>query len=169
MSHNLCLIEIERAFTTAEKFYGRVFPRVPITFSNRMTHSAGRAFYSWNALGVHKGKEIRLSNKLLVSEGAAFIERTPGHEAAHIIAVLVYGKEGRGHGVRWQEVMAVLGLESKRCHNFTVPKAKTFKYVSNGITKELKVIRHNKLQRGKVPAYMWKGGVTMKKENWVPE
>jgi len=158
----LCLDEIEKAFLVAEAHYGRSIDRVPVTFSKRMTHTAGLAFVT----RACKGKEIRLSASLLASEGQAFITRTPGHEAAHIIAVELFGKEGRGHGIRWREVMKVIGIEDKRCHSYTVPKKKTFTYVSEGVTKELTLIRHNKLQKGIVGCYGWKDGTTMYREDW---
>ena len=161
-----CLHEVEKAFVKAEEHFGQKFDRVPVTFSNRMTHTAGRAFFS-TVGGVYRGKEIRLSNKLMMSEGEKFVSRTPGHEAAHIIALAVFGKAGSGHGVFWKEVMNMLGLSTDRCHSYEVPKKKVFTYVKDGVTKELTIIRHNKLQRGNAVSYIWKDGVEMHKHNWV--
>jgi predicted SprT family Zn-dependent metalloprotease len=159
----LCLAEIERAFLAAEAHYGRSIDRVPVTFSNRLTHTAGKAFTKKG-----KGLEIRLSAKLLASEGDAFVKRTPGHEAAHIISIELFGTEGRGHGARWKEVMKVIGIEAKRCHSYTVPKRKTFTYCPvRGVVKELTLVRHNKLQRGVVRSYTWKDGYEVFKEDWI--
>jgi len=156
----LCLAEIEKAFVAAETHYGRSIDRVPVTFSTRMTHTAGRAFFT------RKCKEIRLSASLLASEGKAFISRTPGHEAAHIIAMELFGIEGRGHGIRWKEVMRVIGIDDKRCHSYTTPKKKMYTYIKDGVTKELTVFRHNKLQKGIVECYGWKDGIKMYREDW---
>ena len=159
----LCLEQVEKAFLAAEAHYGRSIDRVPVTFSNRLTHTAGKAFFKNG-----KGVEIRLSAKLLESEGAVFVERTPGHEAAHIIAIELFGIEGKGHGARWKEVMAVVGIDAKRCHSYTVPKKKTFTYCPvRGVVKELSLIRHNKLQRGIVRGYTWKDGYEVLKEDWI--
>tara|TARA_B110000977_G_C11013789_1_gene468694 strand:+ start:889 stop:1377 length:489 start_codon:yes stop_codon:yes gene_type:complete len=157
----LCLEQIETAFLAAEAHYGRSIDRVPVTFSNRMTHTAGKAF-TRNG----KGKEIRLSAQLLASEGTNFVERTPGHEAAHIISIELFGMEGRGHGDRWKEVMQVIGITAKRCHSYAIPKKKMFTYSKDGVTKELSIIRHNKLQKNIVAGYTWKDGIRMNKEDW---
>ncbi len=47
------------------------------------------------------------------------MKRTPGHEAAHIIAWVVFGD--RGHGWRWKMVARELGIADTRCHTYKVP------------------------------------------------
>ena len=54
-----------------------------------------------------------------------FVKETPGHEAAHIIAMELFGFEGTGHGRKWKEVMRVIGQQAKVYHNMaTIPTAK---------------------------------------------
>lgn len=164
----LCVDKIEQAFVTAEQYFGRTFDRVPVTFSNRMTHTAGKAIYVHRQLtGEYIGKEIRLSNKLLENEGEAFVERTPGHEAAHIIVYALHGASATGHGSAWQKVMRVIGLEPSRCHSYETPAKKTLAYRAKcGTEKQLTLIRHNKLQRGKVGWYRWGDGVKVYKDDF---
>lgn len=166
-----CLEQIESAFEKAEKHFGRKIKRVPVTFSNRMTHTAGKAMYKKNRFsGEIRGTEIRLSAKLLASEGSKFIKRTPGHEAAHIITYELFGNVS-GHGKEWQSVMSVIGIDPKRYHSYTTPKGRRFQYRDNlGALQELTIIRHNKLQRGKVRWYEWsKTGGRVSKTGFIKE
>ena len=42
---------------------------------------------------------------------------TSAHELAHHQSVVLYGKEGHGHGWQWKSVMKELfGIDGKRCH-----------------------------------------------------
>lgn len=154
-----CELKVEKAFRDAEAHYGHPIRRVKVTFSNRLTAVAGKAFYA---------QEIRLSNPLLKTNAHLFINETPGHEAAHIIAHRIYGNEGTGHGFRWKEVMAIIGLPAKRCHSFKRAAADVFKYVcDDGRVVSLSKIRHNKLQRGTVPSYHWKTGEVARARNYA--
>lgn len=76
---------------------------------------------------------INLNLALLRQEKQRFIDDTPGHEAAHIIANKVLGVDwvSKGmrmvrasHGAKWRAVMMLLGQDAKRCHNFDVSAVK---------------------------------------------
>ena len=169
-----CKREVEIAFVKAEKHFGRTIKRVPVTFSKRMTHSGGVAYEEKNEeTGKWEGKEIRLSAVLLAANGANFIKSTPGHEAAHIITTEIFGGNDKPHGPRWQQVMRILGLEPKTTHDYKVvdkPK-RAFEYRDNdGIVRTLTIIRHNKLQRGKVQWYRWDDtGAYVRKNDFIRE
>ena len=114
-----CLDRIEEAFVTAEQHYNVVLPRVPIEFSNKLKSTAGLAHYSRNRFtGKCAGVKIKLSVPLLRLNGDEFIGRTPGHEAAHIIAANLFNE--RGHGNAWKQVMRVIGQKAERCHQMEV-------------------------------------------------
>ena len=85
-----------------------------------MTKCAGSATFITCGETV-RTKDIALSAKLLALNGKVFVEDTPIHEAAHVIAVEVYGlAEGKGHGKRWKEVMSLLGVKASRLHSMQV-------------------------------------------------
>jgi predicted SprT family Zn-dependent metalloprotease len=115
-----CLARVEEAFQQAEKHYNTSIPRVPVNFSRKQSRTAGTAHFTKNWLtGKTTGTEIRLSLQLLQLNGQEFIDRTPGHEAAHIIEIYLFGQGG--HGRRWKEVMRVIGQSAERCHDMEVP------------------------------------------------
>lgn len=165
-----CLREVERAFKIAEKHYGRSIKRVPVTFSKRMTSSAGAALEEKNKAGKWEGTEIRLSLPLLKLNGLAFVSRTPGHEAAHIITTAIYG-DVKTHGWQWQKVMDLIGIPAGTTHDYKIEKKakRLFKYTRNGVTHNLTIIRHNKLQRGKIHFYQWKDESMVFKNDFVKE
>jgi SprT protein len=110
------LAKVEEAYVRAEAHYGRKFTRVPVEFSAKQKVTAGTAHYRRTHSG-HTPLKIKLSLPLLMLNGETFLEDTPGHEAAHLIAVELYGSRGEGHGPAWTSVMRVIGQEAKRCHN----------------------------------------------------
>lgn len=68
---------------------------------------AGRAYYlDW---------KLKFNEVLLYENGDSFIERTPGHEVAHLIAD---GFGSRGHDKIWKQTMMKLGMPPVRCHNY---------------------------------------------------
>ena len=147
-----CLDVIEKAFQTAEAHFGKTFERPKINFTNRMKTTAGNAKWFWGPDSTVERPEINLSAHLLRLNGDEFIARTPGHEAAHIIAVQQFGRHGNGHGRYWKMVMRIIGQNPERCHNMKVmptQKGRLFKYRATcGTIVELKSGRHNKIKRG---------------------
>ena len=162
-----CRARIEEAFQQAEAHYGRSLKRVPINFSNHQKRVAGTAHYRFNFVeDQYVGTEIRLSNALLRLNGEDFIGRTPGHEAAHIIAAEVYGE--LKHGRAWKEVMGVIGQPAERCHRMKTPTRNTFRYVSTGgVELQLTKVRHNKIQF-KGATYTIRNGGVLNKSCYAP-
>ena len=148
-----CLDKIEAAYQIMEKNMGVALTRVPVEFSNRMTQCAGRAHYNRTSqgdlgAGGHTPKKIVLSNRLLELNGQDFIDETPGHEAAHLISVELWGNRGEGHGTQWKRVMREIGQSANRCHNMQTPKTGGYTYVATcGTEITLSKVRHNKIQR----------------------
>ena len=102
---------IHDAFQTASKFYSKDFNLPTISFKLK-GRRAGYASY-------HRNK-IALNNEMLHANGDVFIQDTPGHEAAHLIAYHVHGFDIKPHGVEWKKVMSVIGQQPSRCHSFEV-------------------------------------------------
>lgn len=144
-----CLEKVENAFVMAEKHYKTTINRVPVKFCERKSTCAGTAAYS-RVGGVLRGSYITLATKLLALNGEEFIGRTPGHEAAHIIAIELFGDLGRGHGPRWKEVMRVIGQDASRLHNMKTTK-RQFEYkAENGVVIRVSASVHARLQAGAV-------------------
>ena len=166
MSEELrCMERIEECYQLAEKHYGKKLLRPKVTFSDRLTKTAGKAIRKNGVVGG----EIRLSRPILNLQHEEFIKETPGHEAAHLIATAIYGIKARGHGTYWREVMELIKQPANVTHEFKTVKTKVtreFLY-KNGRT--LTIIRHNKLQRGKVDWYQWKDGSRAYKEDFIEE
>lgn len=83
---------------------------VPVTFSLK-GRCAGMA---------HCGPrpKVELNPTLLRENAVAFVHRTPGHEAAHILVYWKFGHNVKAHGEEWQKTMWLLGLDNTRCHKF---------------------------------------------------
>lgn len=106
-----CRDRIEKVFSRCEEFFGKKFDRPTVEFDLHGS-KAGLAYYSLNL--------IRLNSVLLNENGAEFVQDTPGHEAAHIIARKIYGNYPRHHGKEWKTIMHLIGQEPKLYHQFTV-------------------------------------------------
>ena len=163
-----CLDLVEHYYKVAEDFFSVEFDRAPITFSTRMTHTAGYAIWKSTNDKIHS-TELRFSKPILELNPDSFLADTPGHEVAHLIAGHVYGcTRARGHKGPWKRVMELFGLEPEVTHNMEIPKVKVREFLYAG-DKVLTIIRHNKLQRGKVSWYQWKDGTKITKGDFITE
>lgn len=102
-----------------------------------------------------QGKQLRLRfNPILMNQNYQhFIEVAVGHELAHAVAALVYGRKIKPHGLEWQSIMVLFGLEAERCHDYDVSQAQVrrlqrFRYRCACREHELTVIRHRRIQSG---------------------
>jgi SprT protein len=93
-------------------------PYPKIAFNIKGTN-AGTANYSLNL--------IRFNPTLLFENPTRFIDRTPGHEVAHLLCRKKYGcnREVKSHGNEWRSIMWSLGLDAKRCHTYNVAHVPT--------------------------------------------
>lgn len=98
---------------------------------------------------------IRYNLALLQREGADFIRRTVPHEVAHLVVHRRFGAAAQPHGREWKAVMAQLGAEPSRCHNYDVSGLKQrqlqrFDYHCSCREHQLSSIRHNRITKGQV-------------------
>ncbi len=157
----LVIDRIKECFEVAEKHFDQTFDIPDIRFDKR-GRTAGTADYiKW---------ELNFNMVLLNENVDAFLYRTVAHEVAHLVDHVVYNshatrfdKRGRRkkrqpHGTNWKSIMAVLGVESSRCHTYDTTnsrvarkKSETFDYHCAGCNETLPMgkIRHNKQRLGK--------------------
>lgn len=82
-----------------------------IVFNNKLRTTLGRASLDKN--------QIDLNTKLLLKHPEE-LEPTFAHELAHLVAPLLYGREGLGHQLGWKNVMIAFGYPPERTHNLDV-------------------------------------------------
>ncbi len=105
-----CREKIFKTYELAEKIYQRTFPRPNIWFDLEQLRVAGTATLQKNL--------IRLNPFYLQSERQNFIDRTPGHEAVHLIAHQLFPRMKQSHGPEWKGVAVRLGVAPTRCHTY---------------------------------------------------
>ena len=97
--------------------------------------------------------KLALNNELLHIYGDEFINDTPGHEAAHLIAYQVYGYMIEPHGKEWKKVMTdICGQNPSRCHNFEV-KTRNEYICKCDKTIYISTTKHNRILRGNARFY----------------
>ena len=136
------LIErVKRDFEKAKEIWPNItIPMPTVSFKLSGTRAGTAQYASGN---------IKLNPEIAAHNFDTFIERTPGHEAAHIISVIRYGSQGRGHGRCWKMVMRVLGYTPSRCHSYDMEDVKVrrqerFNYTCGCTTFNFSNTRHNK-------------------------
>lgn len=130
--------EILQAYIIAEKYFGPRFELPTINYDLRGT-KAGTANYVTNTINLNK--------KILLDNPKEFIQRTPGHEAAHLITRKMFGRFVASHGKEWKRVMGILGLPAVRCHNYVVKTDHEYSCKCEDKTHYLSTIRHNRIQK----------------------
>jgi SprT protein len=142
-----CLAEIERAYQIVEAKYGQSIPRVPVTFSNKLTKTAGNASYTRNrATGKLTPKGIKLSLPLLRLNGETFVTDTPAHEAMHIATYALF--DYAGHGPHWKNLMRLVGRDTSRCHQMETVQTGRVKATCGCQVHMITKQRANKMRRG---------------------
>lgn len=96
---------------------------------------------------------IRYNLALLARHGEDFLRRTVPHETAHYLAWLLHGRGIRPHGEEWQAIMARLGADPSRCHQFDVSGLKArrlvhYDYHCGCADHRLTSIRHRRIREG---------------------
>lgn len=144
---------IKEVYAKAESVYGVSFKLPTISFKLK-GRRAGYAIPAYNS--------ITLNNDMLNRNGDAFINDTPGHEAAHLIAYDVYGYMIDPHGKEWKKVMVdVCGQEPNRCHNFEVVTRHEY-FCNCTETIYLSTTKHNRYIKGRTKYYCKKCKVPIK-------
>lgn len=95
---------------------------------------AGYTFEWMNAKNTfgtcnYRDKVITLSRPLCAINlmNGEQINDTILHEFAHAMSVLIYGRDGRGHGKKWKHTAKSIGCNAERCFTFdniNAPKSK---------------------------------------------
>lgn len=94
---------------------------------------------------------IRLSIEGCSKFRVAMISDTIPHEIAHVVASL---KGSTGHSKLWKSICITLGGLGETLHYHALtPAVRQFRYENINGTIDISIVRHNKLQRGKVPWY----------------
>ena len=111
---------------------------------------------------------VRLNQEACTKYVDAICKDTIPHEIAHIVCDMTHGI---GHDRVWQSVCLALGGNGLVCHNYKLkPACRQFLYrTTRGVLSELSIIRHNKLQKGKVAHYFSNSEGYFIKENFVRE
>jgi SprT protein len=130
---------IYAVYEKAESIYGVSFKLPDISFKLK-GRRAGYVIPAYNKLA--------LNNELLHTYGDEFINDTPGHEAAHLIAYQAYGYMIEPHGKEWKKVMTtVCEQDPTRCHNFEV-KTRNEYICKCSKSIYLSTTKHNRVLRG---------------------
>jgi SprT protein len=142
--------QVHKFYDKANEVYGLSLAYPLIDFSLKGT-TAGQAIAGRNT--------IRLNLTAIQAEGGwdHLYNHTVPHEVAHIFQRLNPDwpkgrKANKSHGVYWQRVMRVFGVEAKRCHSLDLPKSRVqakWDYSCGCQTWELSTTRHNKIRRGR--------------------
>jgi SprT protein len=130
----------------AQQIYGRAF-KVPELHFRQMGRTAGRAWYCGEEGKIEINPDFCLNGHL-----DEMVNQTLPHEIAHILANVIY--KVRGHGREWKSVMVNLGLEPRRCHNYSLEGVKTRVRRRNHATycgcgrHDVTATIHNRMARG---------------------
>ena len=160
-NRDLVIERLAECIAIAEKHFNQTFKMPRIRFDKRGGVAGTATGSKW---------EVNFNETLLNENVDAFIHRTVAHELAHLIDFQVYDsqalrfdrngrrKKRTPHGTNWKNIMAILGVESSRCHTYDTSnsrvsrrrKSETFEYHCSGCNKTLPMgkIRHNKQQSG---------------------
>lgn len=122
-----CITLVQDAIRSASERYGVDIDVPPIEFSHRMYNNAGYVRYNRK---TNKPLLIKFSVPLLLDNTEEFLAGTPVHEAAHVIALVVY--QDASHGDNWKRIMRDLGLNPKRTHDMPIQRNRYQYYDSAG-------------------------------------
>ncbi len=128
----------------AARFRWKVLPAVEISFD-----LTGRAAGQMQA----RNGQVRLRFNVVPmrQDFDRFLKEVVGHEVAHAVVFWQYGARVKPHGPEWRAVMALFGLEPRRCHDYAVEPARRltrYRYRCGCREHELTAIRHHRVQRG---------------------
>lgn len=148
----MILAKIKQVVALAETLFN-------VDLSNLQLRTDLRGTSMGTASMTNDGKLLlRLSKQGCAELPEAIMSDTIPHEIAHLVC-FIKGIDN-GHGENWKAVARALGSLGDRLHEQKLkPAIRTFEYLaSSGAIVELTIIRHNKLQRGKVLTYSGKDG-----------
>lgn len=118
--------KMEQTLDICRKHYRNDIPTPPLKFV-QLGRRAGVHHYKFNRLSnTAHSHELRINPDFFKKYYDDMLNNTVPHEVAHYIAVFLYGRhQGGGHGWRWREVMAVVGIKAaERCHQYDMEGVK---------------------------------------------
>tara|TARA_R110000868_G_scaffold105774_1_gene290337 strand:- start:5234 stop:5752 length:519 start_codon:yes stop_codon:yes gene_type:complete len=104
MSKNFTVKAGGSLFTISAKSLGYTFK-----WDNAKRRS-GRISYTTKVISLSKSKV-----KVNLHQVDTVIKNTILHEIAHAFSFKIYGREGRGHGNKWQSIAKQIGCSGDRC------------------------------------------------------
>jgi SprT protein len=111
--------KVEEVCQRIERHYP-MFPPInrPVVRYDLRGRTAGQAI---------NGKTIRLNLALLGNPRyfEEMLNNTLPHEVTHIACQQWWPKERVAHGLKWRQMMGVIGLPATRCHQYEVTPART--------------------------------------------
>jgi len=128
------------------------FDSVPEIRYDLRGQTAGQFHYAYQGSPAF----IKLNKQLLEENGAEVYFHTLGHELAHYVDIELLGRNGRSgwrpHGVSFQRICDMLGVDSNRTHNMKTTKTRVMRKWQYRCEcpeiKELSTIRHNRIVKG---------------------
>lgn len=133
--------KMEETLNKCRSHYGKTIPTPPLQFK-QLGRTAGKCRFVYGCWMNNNTSSatILINPDFFKNHYDDMLHDTVPHEVAHYVALFLYGKEGDGHGWRWREVMAIIGLAaSTRCHEYSLEGVKAkpmpFKYTC-GCSKE---------------------------------
>jgi SprT protein len=99
-------------YILAQKVYGRNFDLAKLSFDIDSKRIAGLAFYYQNL--------IKINPKFLIEFPDQVVNRTVGHEIAHLLTHQLYPYAKQSHGPEWKSVARNLNVPDTRCHSMTL-------------------------------------------------
>ena len=158
------LIEVQKCLGKAQELYDIDLSEVIVKLDIQGYTIAGQAVYSKNKF------IIRFHPEFVKYHYHKMVEETIPHEVAHILC-MIDPELGNGHDYGWKQVCKSLGGKAKTRHDLAIPGKPERWYKSNlGHYVDLGLIRHNKLQCGKVEFYtLTKGRGTVTASDYIGE
>jgi len=150
---------IKACIKKAELIYNISLGHVEIKYNIRTNSTiVGQASMSGDSL------KLRFQRRALENHYEYMVKETIPHEVAHLVTY-VRPDLGCSHDTGWKAICQALGGEGRTYHDLK-NVVKTYQYVSDtGAIVDLSIIRHNKLQKGKVISYSVRGlGVITKND-----
>lgn len=158
------LVEVQNCLSKAQKLYDIDLSEVSIKLDIAGYRIAGQACYA------KKEFFLRFHPEFIKYHYDKMVAETIPHEVAHILC-MIDPELGNNHDQGWKEVCKTLGGSGKTKHSLAIPGKPEFWYRSSvGHLIDLGLIRHNKIQRGKVFSYtLTKGRGIVTKDDYIGE
>lgn len=128
----------------AQQKFSRTFALPNVSFELDSIRTAGKASYASHTIFINP--------LFLTQHPEEVIEKTVGHECAHLINKIVFPNARQHHGPEWKYVMRSLGLPESRCHSMELEGVKKMKkphiYACGCMEHQISNTVHNRMSHG---------------------